>query len=304
MTESSTESVTEPPTSRWTAALRRAALPTLGIGAIALTVLSAPDLQHIGMGVGTYTTTWTVGSCHRLDQLVETDPVYVSDTSPAVPCTSPHQSETFADVPITGPIARQAERPSPLWIESALRGACDWGKMADYLGDEPPDITRDIVVLQILPSAPEWRDGVRRIRCDALIGPRTTESVATISRSLRGIVRTAAAARFRVCRLGDTETTCDGLHTAELVYPYVKFTDAELKRDRAYALAKVRRACAGLVAAYIGAPLSKRPDLVLQPELPGDYPNTDSRVGHCWVAPARDVPVTGSVRRTGVGRAT
>lgn len=280
-----------------TGTLRRAAFPVLGLGVAALTVLSVPSLEYVGMGVGSYTTTWTVGSCHRLDQLVETDPVYASDTSPAVPCTSPHQSETFAVVPITGPVARQAERPSPLWLESALRGACDWGVMADYLGDEPPDITRDIVVLQIVPSVPEWQAGVRRVRCDALIGPRTTEAVATISRSLRGIVRTAAATRFRVCRLGDTETACDGLHTAELVNPYVKFTDAELKRDHAYLLAKVRRACAGLVAAYLGGPLSSRPGFVLRPELPGDYPNPDSRIGRCWIGPANGLPVTGSVRQ-------
>jgi hypothetical protein len=260
-------------------------------------------LDHVGMGVGSYTTTWTIGSCHRLDQLVETDPVYASDTSPAVPCTSPHESETYADVPITGPVARQTERPSPLWLESALRGACDWGAMADFLGDEPPDVTRDIVVLQIVPSVPEWRAGVRRVRCDALIGPRTTESVATISQSLRGIVRTPAAARFRVCRLGDTELSCDGLHTAELVYPYVKFTDAELTRDHAYKLDKVRRACVGLVAAYLGMPLDRRADLSLQPELPGDYPSPDSRVGHCWVGPKSGLPTTGSVRRTGTGGA-
>ena len=290
-------------TPRWTTALRRSALPVLGLGVLCVSALSVPDLEHVGMGVGSYTTTWTVGSCHRLDQMVETDPVYASDTSPAVPCTSPHQSETYADVSITGPVARQAERPSPLWLESALGGACGWGAMADFLGDGPPDITRDIVVLQIVPSVPEWRAGVRRVRCDALIGPRTTDSVATISQSLRGIVRTPAATRFRVCRLGDTELSCDGLHTAELVYPYVKFTDAELKRDHAYKLAKVRRTCVGLVAAYLGVPPDRRADLALQPELPGDYPNPDSRVGHCWVGPKSGLPTTGSVRRTEIGGA-
>ena len=290
-------------TKGWRVALRRSAIPVLGLGALCMSVLSVPDLEHVGMGVGSYTTTWKVGSCHRLDRLEETDPVYASDTSPAVPCTSPHQSETYADVPITGAVARQAERPSPLWLETALRGACDWGAMAGFLGDEPPDITHDIVVLQIVPSVPEWRAGVRRVRCDALIGPRTTESVATISRSLRGIVRTPAAARFRVCRLGFTQLACDGLHTAELVYPYVKFTDAELARGHAYKLAKVRRACVGLVAAYLGAPLAGRADLALQPELPGDYPNLDSRVGHCWVGSKNGLPTTGSVRRAGSGGA-
>ncbi len=266
---------------------------------VALSGCSLPPLEHVGMGVGSYRTTWTVGSCHRLDQPVETDPMFASDTSPAVPCTSPHQSETFADAPITGAVARPAQRPSPLWLESALTGACSWQRMGDYLGDQAPDITQDVVVLQIVPSVDEWKAGVREVRCDALIGPRTSASVATISQSLRGIVRTPAAARFRVCRLGDDHVPCDGLHNTELVYPYIPFTDAQLAADYGTKLARMTAACKAEVAAYVGAPLARRPDLVLRPELPGDYPDTDSRAGRCWVAPASGMSVTGSVRRTG-----
>jgi hypothetical protein len=288
--------------SRRSAPLRRWVLPLAILGLLPLSGCASLGLEHVGMGVGSYTTTWALGSCHRLDQLAESDAMYASDTSPAVPCTKPHQSETFAVAPITGPLARQADRPSPVWMESALRDACDWGKMAHYLGDETPDITRDIVVLQIFPSVPEWHAGVRRVRCDALIGPRTSESVATISQSLRGIVRTPAA-RFRVCRLGFTEVPCDGLHTAELVYPYVKFTGKELAQNRIYKLNKVKEACQSEVAAYVGVPLASRPDLKLEPELPGDYPHADSLVGHCWVAPANEQSLSGTVRRSGAGGA-
>jgi hypothetical protein len=140
---------------------------------------------------------------------------------------------------------------------------------------------------------------VREVRCDALIGPRTTASVASISQSLHGIIGGLGAVRFRVCRLGYDEVPCSGLHNAELVYPYVPFSDAQLAGDHASKLARVLSACKADVAAYIGAPLSRRPDLILQPELPGDYPDTDSRAGKCWVAPASELPVTGSVRRTG-----
>jgi hypothetical protein len=268
------------------------------LGVLSLSGCGSLGLEHVGMGVGSYETTWTVGSCHRLDQFVETDPMYASDTSPPVPCDSPHQSETYADVPITGAVARQAERPSPLWLESSLRGVCSTSRMAGFLGEEPPDVTRDIVVLQIIPSVPEWRAGVRRVRCDALIGPRTMESLATISESLRNIMRTPAA-RFRQCRLGYTEVPCDGLHTAELVYPSVKFSAAELARDRNYQLGKVKNACRQEAAAYVGASLDRRPDLILEPELPGDYPHRDSAAGYCWVAQTTGRPATGSVRRTG-----
>lgn len=277
---------------RWASALSIAS--TLVVSGCSL-----PPLDRVGMGVGDYATTWTVGSCHRLDQLVETDPMFASDTSPAVSCAGAHESETYADVPITGAVAESAHRPSPLWLESALSGACSWQKMAGYLGDQAPDITQDISVLQIIPSVPEWDAGVREVRCDALIGPRTTASVASISQSLRGIVGGPAAVRFRVCRLAYDRVPCNGLHNAELVYPYVPFTDAQLARDHAFKLDRVLTACAAEVAAYVGAPLSRRPDLVLQPELPGDYPDTDSRAGRCWVAPVSGFPVTGSVRRTG-----
>lgn len=268
------------------------------LGVLSLSGCGSLNLEHVGMGVGSYKTTWTVGSCHRLDQFVETDPMYASDTSPPVPCGEPHQSETYADVAITGAVARQAERPSPLWLESSLRGACSAARMADFLGAEPPDITRDIIVLQIIPSVSEWRAGVRRVRCDALIGPRTMETLATISQSLRDIVRSPAA-RFRQCRLGYTEVPCDGLHTAELVYPAVKFSAVELTRDGNYLLGKVKNVCRQEAAAYVGAPLDRRPDLILEPELPGDYPHRDSTTGYCWVAQTNGRPVTGSVRRTG-----
>jgi hypothetical protein len=272
--------------------------------ALAASGCSLPALEQVGMGVGSYTTIWSVGSCHRLDELVETDPMFASDTSPEVPCTSAHESETYAVEPITGAVARSAQRPSPLWLESALGGVCSWQAMGEFLGQQPPDIVRDIVVLQVVPSVPEWRAGVRTVRCDALIGPRTTQSVASISRSLRGLLRTPGATRFRVCRLGYVEVGCDELHTSELVYPYVKFTDAELARGHAYQLAKVIGACRVEAAAYVGVPLARRPDLRLDPELPRDYPHPDGRAGFCWLTTANGLADTGSVRRTGDGTGT
>lgn len=259
-------------------------------------------LSRVGMGAGSYKTTWTVGSCHRLDQLTETDPVYNSDTSPAVPCTGPHESETFAVVPITGAVARPASRPSPEWLQSALAGACSPQMLAGFLGEQNVDAPDDVSVLQIVPSVPEWRAGVRKVRCDVLVGPRTTESVASVTRSLAGILTTTAGARFRTCRLGGIDLPCDGLHTEELVNPPVAFTDAELAKGQAYAIAKVAKACDAEIAAYVGAPLAERPDLKLFPEQPGDPQNSAGQAGRCWVGPADGLSITGSVRRTGTGK--
>lgn len=200
---------------RWRAALRRAVLTVIALAALTVSGCALPGLQHVGMGVGSYRTTWTVGACHKLDQYVESDQMFASDTTPPVPCTSPHQSETYAVVPITGVVADQAQRPTPDWLDAALRGDCSWSQMEDYLGGGAAGAQRDVTVLQIVPSENEWRDGVRKVRCDALVGPRTPSSIATISQSLKGIMLTPAGARFRDCPLGNTETSCDGLHTTE-----------------------------------------------------------------------------------------
>lgn len=262
---------------------------------------STDAIELAGLGAGPLTTTWDVGSCHRLDQLEETDPVFLSDTSPAVPCTAPHESETFAVLPLTGPAAAAKERPSPEILQRDLQGVCSWAAMGDWLGEQKPDIIRDISVQQYVPSVTEWRAGVREVRCDALIGPRDTLHIASISRSLKGIVATSAGARFRVCRFGFVEVTCDRLHEDELAYPYIPFTDAELKaNDRKAMLAKVDKACGPIVTAYLGEPVAKLHGYTFTPQLPADQIAPDSRVGHCWISTAGTAHlVTGSVRRAG-----
>lgn len=265
---------------------------------------AAPVFQHAGMGVGSFATTWDIGSCHQLDQPVQTDPMMLSDTSPAVPCDTSHQSETYAVVPITGPVAQPEQRPSPLWLKHALAAACSWTALGSYIGATDVDIFRDIVPQQFLPSDDEWRAGVRRVRCDALVGPRTTGSVASVSGSLKQILRTAAGARFRVCSFGDVELTCDQPHNWELVYPFVKFTAQELKASRKAKVAKVAQACRDQVATYLGAPLAARPELSLYPEPPpGDGPHAGSVSGFCWIGlKSQGKLVTGTLRAMDGGR--
>jgi hypothetical protein len=278
-------------------AMLTAVLLTVGLGGCA----SSPVLEHVGMGVGTFTTDWDVGSCHRLDQPAQTDPMMLSDTSPAVPCQSEHQSETYAVVPITGAVAAPDERPSPLWLRHAVDGACKWSDLGAYLGATDVDIFRDIVPLQILPSADEWRAGIRQVRCDALVGPRTTASVASVAVPLKQILRHPAGARYRVCSFGDVEVTCDQPHNWELVYPYVKFTATELKADRKTKEAEVAAACAGRVTTYLGTALADRPDLVLYREPPpGDGPHAGAVSGFCWIGPKSKAKLaTGTLRAMG-----
>lgn len=280
---------------RWLGAL------AAGFCCTALAGCSTDAIELAGLGAGPLRTAWDVGSCHRLDQLQQTDVVVMSDTSPAVPCDGPHQSETFAALPLTGAAAAGKERPSPETLQRELRGVCSAAAMGEWLGEQAPDAIRDITVQQWLPSVTEWRAGVREIRCDALVGPRDSLRVGTISRSLRGIVLSPDAARFRICQMGYVEVTCEKPHQSELAYPVVPFTAAELAADdRKAMLAKLGKACPGIVKAYLGEPVAKLSGYALDPEPPGSTVHPDSRVGRCWISPVGvSKLVTGSVRRAG-----
>ena len=283
---------------KWLLAACAALLLTSGCSA------SVASWRNVGMGTGDFTTTWTIGSCHRLDQLEETDPMFPSDTSPAVPCDSSHESETYAVVPITGAIAAQPQRPSPLWLQQTLAGACSWNAMVAYLGGQSLDALQNVQVLQITPSVPEWERGVRKVRCDALIGPRTSAGVNSVSRPLRGILRQPAGDEFRVCRFDGQEIGCDRPHDAELINAWTKLRAAKpSRRTTAAETAEVLAFCRPKAQAFLGGPLAKHPRVVLYPGLPPQSPAAGTMaLGQCWLGDAtRGRLWTGSLR-SGVRR--
>jgi Septum formation len=241
--------------------------------------------QNVGMGVGDFTTTWTIGSCHRLDQLEQTDPLYPSDTSPAVPCDEPHESETYAVVPIVGRAATYPQRPNPVWLEHTLAGACTWTAMTTYIGARRIDALQDLSVLQVLPSEPEWQRGVRKIRCDVLIGPRGSAYIAKISAPLHGILTRSAGDQYRVCRAYGQQVGCDQPHDGELINTWIKFSDAELRHDTVkQQTTKILAACRTQAAAYLGAPPDAWGGLVLSAELPDTPGDAAMKAGRCWLA--------------------
>jgi hypothetical protein len=266
----------------------RSRLAALAVATLLSTsACSAADLSDAGMGIGDDTTTWTIGSCHRLDQLEQTDPLYPSDTSPTVPCDTSHESETFAVRPITGQAAAYPQRPSPVWLEHTLAGACTWSAMSAYLGARRIDALQNIGILQILPSETEWERGVRKIRCDVLIGPRGTASVASVSVSLHGILAEPAGDRFRVCRAYGQQVGCDQPHDGELINAWFTFSNAQLKHDtKKQETAAIIGACRSKAATYLGAPLSHRHGLVLSAELPDNPGDAVMKAGRCWLSDA------------------
>ena len=265
---------------------------------------SAAAWQNVGMGIGDFTTTWTIGSCHRLDQLAETDPMFPSDTSPAVPCDSSHESETYAVVPITGAVAAQPKRPSPLWLQRATKGACSWTSMVAYLGGRPIDALRNISILQIAPSEPEWVRGVRTLRCDVLLGPRSTAGVASVAVPLHDVLAAPAGDQFRVCRVYDQEVGCDQPHDAELVNAWTKIPVGQpTKNTKSQETATLRAFCAPKALQYLGVPLADRPHLAVIPGLPQQKPTAHSTVlGQCWLGDATAGRLWTSSLRSGVRR--
>jgi len=265
---------------------------------------SAAALSNVGMGIGDFTTTWTIGSCHRLDQLEETDPLYPSDTSPTVPCDTSHESETYAVVPITGRPAASTERPSPVWLEHALAGACTWSRMSAYLGARQIDALQNISILQVLPSEPEWESGVREIRCDVLIGPRNSADIASTASTLHGLLAEPSGDRFRVCRAYGQQVGCDQPHDGELINAWIKFSNAELMHDtKMQETAKIFAACRAKAVGYLGAPMSAWPDLVMSAELPDTPGDAVLKAGRCWLGdahPGREW--TGSLRTDKIRR--
>ena len=285
--------------------IRRVRLVGLAVATLfATSACSATDLSNVGMGIGDFTTTWTIGSCHRLDQLEQTDPLYPSDTSPAVPCDTSHESETYAVVPITGRSAAFPQRPNPVWLEHALAGACTWTRMSAYLGARQIDALQNISILQVLPSEPEWESGVRTIRCDVLIGPRSSAYIASTSLDLQGILAGPSGDRFRVCRAYGQQVGCDQPHDGELINAWFKFSNAELMHNtKMQETAKIFAACRAKAAVYLGAPMSAWPDLVMSAELPDTPGDAVMKAGRCWLGDAHSGREwTGSLRTDKIRR--
>ena len=230
--------------------------------------------------------------------------MFPSDTSPAVPCDSSHESETYAVVPITGPVAAQPQRPSALWLQQALTGACGWSGMVAYLGGGPLDALRNLQILQIAPSESEWERGVRKLRCDVLIGPRSSAGVNSVTQPLHGVLRAPAGDPFRVCRADGQEIGCDQPHNAQLINAWMKFrAGAPSARTTAKETAEVLAFCRPKAQQFLGGPLAKRSRVALYAGLPPQAPVAGSTaLGQCWLGDVSSGRLwTGSLR-SGVRR--
>ncbi|WP_214107857.1 septum formation family protein [Acrocarpospora catenulata] len=208
-------------------------------------------LEH-ATAVGVLSVSAEVGSCHRMAKPEE---LYTgSDTAPPVPCTEPHQSETYLVTGFTGELAAASERPGQEQLLPAVTKACDWRPIRRYLGADDRDIQWGLQIWGKFPTRAEWAAGDRTIRCD-LLAPTVQDGAGPeIAVPLAGIMRRPWSALVRRCRLGAQDTICARPHDSELIEPRVYLTWHRFPQDD-QAHRRVTRLCRDAARAYARGPI-------------------------------------------------
>jgi hypothetical protein len=235
------------------------------------------------------------GTCHHASDATDLIAT-ASDTSPAVPCTQPHQTETLWTVQITGLLAGQKERPNPELINATLAGRCDdYWRVRAYLGADTYDDHWGVSTVMKVPTPAEWAKGDRTLRCEAVSGKGGSQPP-TASDTLRGILRRKDSAPFRLCRVGGQLVSCDQGHDEEAMSPNVVLKAAPWPGSTPLAVA-AHTSCAAIAQHYLGVRLTSRPDLAVAADLPtqADWA-AGNRGVNCWLQNSNGFLTTGTVR--------
>ncbi|GAB3683724.1 hypothetical protein GCM10027589_53200 [Actinocorallia lasiicapitis] len=157
-----------------------------------------------------------VGSCHRFSDPYE---LYVaSDIAPPVPCDTPHQTETIGFAKVPKVMAAMPERPErPADLAGPACDAIGYKRIRTYMGADELDAQYGVDIWMKFPTRDEWKDGLRVVRCDLIPSYQGGPIGPSVSQPLQGVLRRADSARFRHCRDGMKDVTCDRAHTAEHV---------------------------------------------------------------------------------------
>ncbi|WP_369052042.1 septum formation family protein [Kineococcus terrestris] len=259
---------------------RRAPLPAapapLGVLAALVGALAACAPAPVGE---LPTTAVVVGTCK--DKTTAEEVVGVSDSSPAVPCTSPHTVETYALGALADEVARLGpQRPAPEVLLNAPGETCPLAPLRPYLGAGELDSQWGLGVFAKFPTRAEWEDGVRTVLCD-LVVEAPPGTVPRIDVPLRDVMRYTDSARVRLCRSGERLHTCDQPHDAERAGDVPAGPPAP---ERTAACEQRGHEYTGTPPAEPGAATGWRADVVVR----------DGQA-QCWLA-AVDGPVTGTLR--------
>ncbi|MEZ0165577.1 septum formation family protein [Kineococcus sp. LSe6-4] len=161
--------------------------------------------------VGMATDAVRIGTCK--DKTTAEEMTGLSDSSPAVPCTTPHTLETYAFGTLTGEVSRLGpDRPEPEVLGSGT--SCPLEPLRPYPGAGELDSQWGVSVFVKHPTRSEWRRGVRTVLCDLVVeAPPAT--VPRLDVPLRGIMAHPDSARVRLCADGEALLTCERPHDAE-----------------------------------------------------------------------------------------
>jgi hypothetical protein len=235
------------------------------------------------------------GTCHLAEDPNELIAI-PSDSSPAVPCSQPHQTEVMWVTKVSGPVAASKVRPNGELLNHTFAGLCfNYTRERAYMGAGRSDVTYGIESWSRFPTAAAWAKGDRTLVCQGSAG--TTEPGGpTIDFPIADVMRTRHSATFRLCRSAAGYVTCNLPHTAEEASPDVNLTGGPwpgIAGEEQMAVA----ACTEIVDFYIKRAITARPDLEIAPDPISETQwNNGERTVSCWVANANDLPTTGSVR--------
>ncbi|GLX95994.1 septum formation family protein [Herbidospora sp. NBRC 101105] len=158
-----------------------------------------------------------VGSCHVMSQPEE---LYaLSDVRPPVPCTQPHQTETYLVTRLSGPMADTPIRPPHELLVPMVTAGCDYRPIRPYLAAGPHDAQWGVSVWGKVPTPDEWAAGDRTLRCDLLVPTTHPNGGPVLTAPLRGIMNRPESAAIRRCNLDGRDVQCSLPHEWEWVEP-------------------------------------------------------------------------------------
>ncbi|MCW2867495.1 MAG: Septum formation [Marmoricola sp.] len=163
---------------------------------VALTACASAPLAPASSGERRGGATPRLGACYVL---APEDTASPTSTSPPVPCTQPHTSETFAigTLPAsTGDGYR--DQAHGRWVYTTCEKAFE-----KFLAlDESRALRVTLSWAWFRPSEADWKDGRRWYRCDVVGGTAEATSYQRLPRTARGLFRAKPPEQWSLCAQG------------------------------------------------------------------------------------------------------
>jgi len=170
------------------------------------------------------------GTCHN-DTLWMENELALAELTPGVSCYSVHTSEVLWTRQLTGILTKQHDRPTPEMLAGQYSRICnDPARLSRYIGQDSVGYPYNITTYPRYPSAPEWRAGLRTVRCMGSAWYHLGDSRATLDFPLRNAWKAAASATIRLCAdASGGYLPCNQLHVQEVLEPLDPFPASQKK---------------------------------------------------------------------------